>query len=159
MYAFSHLLQELFILINCMQNSGEGKLSTAQLCLASAALVQSASTCSDGDTLASYCIESLLEAVHLERKEEVRQKLFLAVIATTPASNLPLLGKLLEEIKSIIVGETKSDNNDGRMQEQKAELVNALFAEISERVGDREKEFAIRWWFENREALNVSLVL
>ena len=32
-------------------------------------------------------------------------------------------------------------------------MVNNLFEEIVQRVGDGEKEFVMRWWFKEREVL------
>lgn len=31
--------------------------------------------------------------------------------------------------------------------------MQALFKEISENVGDQEKEFAVRWWYEHRDQM------
>jgi len=41
----------------------------------------------------------------------------------------------------------------GAGEERRDELVRALFEEIMQRVGDMEKEFAMRWWEDNRAAL------
>ena len=42
-------------------------------------------------------------------------------------------------------------NADG--DERRKELVEELFREILENVGDREKEVIMRWWYEVREEL------
>jgi len=42
--------------------------------------------------------------------------------------------------------------------DKRKELVEELFKEILERVGDREKEFVLRWWYEVREEM-VGVIL
>jgi hypothetical protein len=37
------------------------------------------------------------------------------------------------------------------------EMVGEVFKEIMENVGDREKEYCLRWWEEQREALEGNL--
>ncbi|THH05099.1 hypothetical protein EW146_g9993, partial [Bondarzewia mesenterica] len=52
-----------------------------------------------------------------------------------------------------IINHTSTESAAG--EECRQELVDALFKEILERVGDREKEFAMRWWEENRAILEL----
>jgi hypothetical protein len=41
--------------------------------------------------------------------------------------------------------------------EERWELVRDVFKEILENVGDREKEYCLRWWEEQRDALEGSI--
>ncbi|KAF5369431.1 hypothetical protein D9758_002821 [Tetrapyrgos nigripes] len=43
--------------------------------------------------------------------------------------------------------------NVKELEKQRDEIVKALYREILERVGDREKEVVVRWWYENLEVL------
>lgn len=36
---------------------------------------------------------------------------------------------------------------------ERKELIEELFKELLERVGDREKEIVMRWWYDEREGL------
>lgn len=69
-------------------------------------------------------------------------RLRLILVSCVPAVPLALLPRLLEPIRLAI---------DTALEDQKRkELIDALFVEINERVGDREKEYMIRWWGEQR---------
>ncbi|TFK68447.1 hypothetical protein BDN72DRAFT_681562 [Pluteus cervinus] len=177
-----------------IENSVEGKLSTDQLRLAYAALVRSASTsaiAADQDatyTLAWYCVTQLLGAIDALRTTIDTQtrgatenaaaknqlhRLHLTLISTVSSLPLPLLARVLEEVRIIIVAYQGSDSgaaparrprvkdkgrhSDKAKAEQlgklRSELVEALFTEILEKVGDREKEEAMRWWYDHREKL------
>ena len=50
--------------------------------------------------------------------------------------------RVLDEIRNNIVAVGE--------QGERKELIDALFAEILENVGDREKEVSMRWWYTNR---------
>ncbi|KAF9465773.1 hypothetical protein BDZ94DRAFT_1159342 [Collybia nuda] len=162
-----------------IENSGDNKLSTPQLRLAYAALVQAASasattfgTTPDGSfSLAWYCVESLLDMIRkltpAERgtgigknvlNEAQLHRLHLTLISTVASLPLPLMVRALEEIRYIITAQTQSDGDvpgvGGSVEaETKKELVKALFTEILEGVGDREKEAAMRWWYTNRQKM------
>ncbi|KAI0917380.1 hypothetical protein AcW2_007517 [Taiwanofungus camphoratus] len=167
----------------CSQNSGEGKLSSNQLCLAFAALVRSASafgkmtSYSDsrtgGEAMAWYCIETLLNVIRQTSASSVQEPssssphlhhLHLALIATVPSLSLSLLPQVLTELKNIIrdcsstalVNSGSNPEFRSIVQQRRADLVRALFKEISENVGNEEKEFAMRWWYDNREDLSVT---
>lgn len=71
----------------------------------------------------------------------------LALIATVPSVSLVLLPQLLETIRSEILQKA--------VPERKGELVDALFKEILENVGDQEKEYAMRWWYDQRDTFGV----
>ncbi len=41
--------------------------------------------------------------------------------------------------------------------EERWELVREVFKEIMENMGDREKEYCLRWWEEERDVLEESI--
>lgn len=124
--------------------------------------MRSASTLSaNGHVLAWYCIDTLLQTIHKQAAkgkgkattpeslapdgDETRaHRLHLMLVSSVSAVPLALLSKVLDEIRGIIVDGRTRTSGDGL--EEKRELVEALFGEIMEKVGDREKEFVIRWW-------------
>ncbi|KAF7365404.1 hypothetical protein MVEN_00412900 [Mycena venus] len=159
-----------------IENSVDGRLSTPQLRLAFASLVRSASASAhssnsagdlaladEGYTLAWYCVDTLLDAIHalsvgsdssLENSNDERlHRLHLTLISVVPTLPLKLLPRVLEEVKTILTtrggggGDVQLDVSSGAKAK---ELVDATFVEISERVGDREKELVMRWWYDNR---------
>ncbi|KAF7346109.1 hypothetical protein MSAN_01837600 [Mycena sanguinolenta] len=145
-----------------IENSADGMLSTAQLRLAFASLVRGASASAHSpnlagngdaadDALAWYCVDALLEAIHglsspsgtpdASSGNDRLHRLHLTLISVVPSLPLNLLLRVLEEIRTILTT---------AQSEKASELVDATFMEISERVGDREKELVMRWWYENR---------
>ena len=84
-------------------------------------------------------------------------RLHLALIATVPSVSLTLLPRLLSEVMAIVVSVSAPSPahyaTERRVEEMRAELVDALFKAISQDVGDAEKAYAIEWWYENREEL------
>ncbi|OSX57300.1 hypothetical protein POSPLADRAFT_1157257 [Postia placenta MAD-698-R-SB12] len=161
-----------------IENSGEGRLSTTQLCLAYAALVRSASAFgrvkathpeshTDGDVFAWYCIQALLDAIReighptpiVDEQDEHLQRLGLTLIATVPSVSLTLLPRMLEECERIITSSrswAKTASNFD--QSPRIHLAKALFREISENVGDAEKEYCIQWWHDHRDTLTASVL-
>ena len=144
-----------------LQNSVEGRLIGAQLRIAFAALVRSAGSCgtAEGDTLAWFCIQSLLDVLstlspHLatgsnspvQGDAERAYRLRLMLVSSLPAIPLKLLPRGLEEIKKCIVDE----NEKGRREE----LIDEVLKEILERVGDREKVIVMKWWQSNRDSFS-----
>lgn len=69
----------------------------------------------------------------------------LTLLSTIPSVPLELLSGILDEIRGIIIGEEE--------EQKREELVEALFKEIEEGVGDREKEYVVWWWGRFREEL------
>ena len=149
-----------------LQNSADGKLSTPQLRLAFSALVRSASAsayvadvstlANDRYALAWFCVDSLLRTIHslshsAVSEEERLHRLHLTLISIVPSLPLTLLARVLDHIRTIITSSSTG--------ERKQELIQALFDEILEKVGEREKEFAMRWWHDNREALGGSALV
>lgn len=143
-----------------IENSEDGRLNTPQIRLAYSALVRSASASAtkfnspthESFELAWYCIELLFEKIRQLTPEaetggvnERLHRLHLTLISTVPSLPLPLMIRVLDETRNIIV----------KVEEprEKKELIDALFAEILDNVGDREKEASIRWWYTNRPRL------
>ena len=96
-----------------------------------------------------YCVELILDKIrHLTLETEAGSaqerlhRLRLTLISTVPSLPLPLMIRVLDEIQNIVV--------NVRETRERKELVDAVFAEILEGVGDREKEASIKWWYTNR---------
>ncbi|KAF9010153.1 hypothetical protein BDQ17DRAFT_1299826 [Cyathus striatus] len=170
-----------------VENSVDGGLSSAQLCLAFSALVRSAGATSpdtppDEPCLMSwYCIEHILDVVRslsqyntdakgkakatfLDYNTDLSGRLFrlhLMLVASVSSLPLTLMLRLLDEIRGIIILYPLPDNSVPLQDEEKGPkrqvLVEALFEEILEKVGDREKEGAMRWWYQNRATLTGGL--
>lgn len=133
--------------------------------------------------MAQYCVSALIDKIHqistsiapsdeghgssTERERERNQQLHrlrLTLISTLSALPLSLLPGVLHEIRTMLVGmgDEPREAVDGRADEEdsdKDELVQALYREILEGVGDREKEFMIRWWVEMKDGLGAVFVL
>ncbi|KAJ7075880.1 hypothetical protein B0H15DRAFT_612967 [Mycena belliarum] len=154
-----------------IENSIDGRLNTPQLRLAFASLVRSACASGHsldltrGDTadmyaLAWYCIDALLAAIHdlsLSRDsgrststvDEQLHRLHLTLISVVPTLPLKLLPRVLDEVKAVLAGHG-AQTDSGKAKE----LIDATFVEISERAGDREKEYVMRWWYDNRSSFS-----
>jgi len=139
----------------------EGRLISTQLRIAFTTLVRSAGSCgtAEGDTLAWFCIQSLLGVLSsispqatsgpnfsVQGDAERAHRLRLMLVSSLPSIPLKLLPRSLEEIGKCIVGE----NEKGR----RGELVGEVLKEILEGVGDREKVIVMKWWQSNRESFS-----
>lgn len=119
-----------------------------QLRLAFAVLVKSASLTRD-PALAWLCISSIFATCkELGQDTDRRHRLHLALISSVPSLSLALLPQALSEVKDIIDG-TPDDAI-------RKELMEALFQEIVENIGDMEKEFAVHWWNERRVEWSIA---
>ncbi|KAF8843207.1 hypothetical protein BDN67DRAFT_964560 [Paxillus ammoniavirescens] len=128
-----------------IENSAEGKLNVAQLRLAFVTLVRSATLTRD-PALGWLCIDSILAACRaFSAPQDVsqRHRLHLSVISSLPSLPLALLSRALSAVKDIV--DATPDTNENRK-----ELMEAVFQEILENMGDAEKEYAVRWWNEQR---------
>lgn len=173
---------EISSLMVLSQNAKDGKLTTSQFRLAYSALVRSANTgrapnslrpqltgpSHNGLALARLCIEELLQAINsysppsmnasssedaseeTDAQIEELTRLRLALISLVPNVTIQLLPYLLQDIDRIICAE-----QDRR---RKRNLIDAVFDEILERVGDEEKEFAMCWWNERLPLWSEGLV-
>ncbi|KAF8895163.1 hypothetical protein BD779DRAFT_1497859 [Infundibulicybe gibba] len=159
-----------FYLQTLIKNSNEDGLSTPQLRLAFSALVgcaaavthnssPSTSGAKESPALAWYCIEMVLHLLRDESQDMQagrRHKLILALISSVSQLPLSILEKALGEIRDVILATNQLPHEEGHDDDSKGEdgqeLVDALFDEILEQVGDREKETAVRWWYAKRAA-------
>ncbi|KAF9649000.1 hypothetical protein BDM02DRAFT_3095428 [Thelephora ganbajun] len=147
---------------NCLlENSVEGRLISAQLRIAFAALVRSAGSCGtvDGDALVWFCIQSLLDVLStlsphatsspnsiVQGDVERAHRLRLMLVSSLPTIPLKLLPRGLEAIRKSIA--------DERDMGRREELVGEVLKEILERVGDREKVIVMKWWQSNRDSFS-----
>jgi hypothetical protein len=124
-----------------------------QLCLAFSALLRcavstsAAASASAAETparyaLAQFCLDALITAL-LDTSSDAGQKhrLDLALISSVSSLPLALLPGALDKIQHVITN-TRGDG-------ARREMVDALFREMMERVGDKEKSFVVQWWGEN----------
>ena len=131
------------------QNSSDGRLNVGQLCLAFATLVKSASLTRD-PALPWLCISSILATCkELMQGDDRRHRLQLALISSLSSLPLALLPQALSAVQDIIDGAPNDAN--------RKELVEALFKEIMENIGDAEKEYVVRWWNERRIGWSAAL--
>jgi hypothetical protein len=129
-------------------------------------------------SLSWFCVQLLLDTINPSSQgenghesspkddmtEERLHRLHLTLISTVPSLPLVLMLRALQEIKTIItsilspplesISLAPSTSSRGDTKPRKAgtrgELVKALFQEIMEQVGYREKSAAMHWWYENR---------
>lgn len=84
-------------------------------------------------------------------------RLHLMLIATVSSLPLSLMLLALDEIRILMTAyapdDSGADTSAGEGALQKAELLAALFSELIEKTGDREKEAAIHWWYKYRSTL------
>ncbi len=127
-----------------VENSAENGLDTVQLRLAFQTLVKSA--CRQENAIGWFPVEELIRAIEKYRDDDARaHRLRLALIASVSAvRGVDMLSKILKEVRRVIKGKSE---------------VERLGEEVIERVGDREKAFAIRWWAENRKRLEAEYEL
>ena len=132
----------------CIQNSIDGKLTTSQLRLAFSALTSSASASTPA--MGKFCISSLISLLSsLSANEDAQRRHRLGLVLVSTLSALPLA--VLPDALAAVANEMKDSKS-----EKRAELASEVFKEIMENVGDREKEYCLRWWEEQREALEGS---
>lgn len=97
----------------------------------------------DQHVLALYCVSELIAYIRGRPQSKLPSEQLLALqltlISTLPSIPLSILPGILEDTLAIISAVPESSPD-------KRALHQALFAEISERVGDREKEYFLRWW-------------
>ena len=132
-----------------VQNSVDGKLTTSQLRLAFSALTGSASASTPA--MGKFCLSSLLSTLSgLSAKEDAQRRHRLRLVLMSTLSALPLV--VLPDALAAVADEIRDSKS-----EERSELVREVFKEIMENVGDREKEYCLRWWEEQREALEGSV--
>lgn len=129
-------------------------MTNEQLRLAFSSLVIGASSNAkqDNGALTWFCVSSLVDEIKCldltnpDQKEQYT-RLVLSLISLVPVmpSSTPLLPKLLEEIENIVRHQP---------EEEKKMLSNAIYEEILRRVGDGQREFILRWWFDVFNGIN-----
>jgi len=132
-----------------LENSVDGKLTTPQLRLTYNALTSSAS--GNAPAMGQLCLSSLVSL--LTRLSEAgdaqrRHRLRLVLVSTLSALPAVVLPYGLDAVSDAI-----RDSKD----EERWELVREVFKEILENMGDREKGYCLRWWEEQRDALEGSI--
>lgn len=105
----------------------------------------------DGDTFAWFCFSELLRAAQSPENDEHRQSMHLALVASISAVSLAVLPRVLDTILNDVIVPASKESEGARRNTE--ELVNGLFEEISDRVGDAEKECAMRWWNAHKSRL------
>lgn len=109
----------------------------------------------DGDAFAWFCVDELLRASQSAAVDaEQRQSMCHAIVASVSAVSLKLLPRMLDVVLLEVIEPLAKEPIQRKDAE---ELVGALFEEISDRVGDTEKEFAMRWWDENKGRLRAAV--
>jgi hypothetical protein len=126
-----------------IQNSADGKLTTAQLRLAYSALTSSAS--GNAPAMGHFCLSSLLSALAgLSAADDAERRHRLRLVLVSTLSALPFV-VLPDGLKAV------SDSIRDSKGEERRELVKEVFKEIMENVGDQGKGYCLRWWEEERE--------
>ncbi|KZV62458.1 hypothetical protein PENSPDRAFT_758688 [Peniophora sp. CONT] len=120
-----------------LENSADERLSTAQLRLAFSALVSSAATSSRA--LAHHALSALLALIQTSPPAQ-KQRLRLALVSSLSGLDLPLLSIFADRARETIMAMGEDE------REEKDELWEDLFNELVVNSGDREKEWAMRWW-------------
>ncbi|VDC04494.1 unnamed protein product [Peniophora sp. CBMAI 1063] len=121
-----------------LENSADEKLSTTQLRLAFSALVSSAATSSRA--LAHHALSAILALIQTSPPAQ-KQRLRLALISSLSGLDLPLLSIFADRARETILAAGV---------EERDELWEELFKELVVNSGDREKEWAMRWWADHR---------
>lgn len=97
--------------------------------------------------MTQYCIDALLASIQSSSEDKERaHRLHLTLVSTLPSLPLRLLQSTLSSIRDIL--QILPIGSDERKT-----LVEDLFSEILERIGDQEKEFVMRWWYDERDGL------
>ncbi|KAH9989689.1 hypothetical protein BJV74DRAFT_922453 [Russula compacta] len=123
--------------VQCLlENSADGKLTTAQLRLAYSALMSSAS--GNAPAMGQFCLSSLLSALTgLSEADDAPRRHRLRLVLVSTLSALPLI--VLQDALNAVSHEIGASRGEERQQ-----LVKEVFKEIMENVGDGEKEYCLR---------------
>ncbi|KAL1711049.1 hypothetical protein EV121DRAFT_191675 [Schizophyllum commune] len=140
-----------------IENSSPSHLSLAQLRHAYAMVVRCAG--SHDDALALYCVQALLDALtgHAEGNDGTirpdaahKQRLRLTLASTISSVPTSLLPQVLDELKKLATHSSDDLTATTFTIEERVALRDAIFEEITEKVGNAGKEYAVRWWYANR---------
>ncbi len=132
-----------------IQNSVNGKLTTPQLRLAYNTLTNSASE--NAPAMGQLCLSSLVSLLtRLSEADDAQRRHRLRLVLVSTLSALPA-AVLPDGLNAV------SDAIQGSKDEERWELVREVFKEIMENMGDREKEYCLRWWEEQRDGLEGNI--
>ena len=96
------------------------------------------------------------------KTDERTHRLSLMLISTISSLPMSIMLRALDEVYVIISAYSSSSrDDDGNLEgssqserrRRKKELLEALFSEILEKIGDCEKEAAMKWWYTHRPVL------
>ncbi|THV03890.1 hypothetical protein K435DRAFT_835673 [Dendrothele bispora CBS 962.96] len=115
------------------------------------------------DSLAEMIIEDIITAARtLENSShndsdsrEQLHRLRLSLVSCLSALPVHLLERALEECKRVLMlphfggsgGDADDEDREGDGERREA-LIQALYKEILEKVGDREKDVVVKWWYD-----------
>ena len=100
--------------------------------------------------MGQFCLSSLLSALSDlsattdDDAAQRRHRLHLVLVSTLSALPLVILPEALNAVEDAIRGSKGGEQR---------ELAKEVFKEIMENVGDREKEYCLRWWEGQRSHL------
>ena len=135
--------------VQYIQNSVDGKLTTPQLRLTYNALTSNASE--NAPAMGQLCFSSLVSLIsRLSETGDAQRRHRLRLVLVSTLSVLPTV-VLPDGLNA--VSDAIRDSKD----EERWELVREVFKEIMENMGDREKGYCLRWWEEQRDALEGSI--
>ncbi|KAL1715400.1 hypothetical protein EV715DRAFT_207566 [Schizophyllum commune] len=143
-----------------IENSSPSHLSLAQLRHAYAMVVRCAGA--HDDALAMYCVQALLDALRgsaqgddgtIQPDAAHKQRLRLTLASTISSVPTSLLPQVLEELKNLATHSSDGPTATTFTIEERVALRDAIFEEITEKVGNARKEYAVRWWYANRGVL------
>lgn len=98
-----------------------------------------------GKILAQFCVDALLARISAAPSRDERHRLHLALVSLLSSLPVSLLPGTLQHAKRVISAEDDA--------EMRGALVDALYQELLEKVGDRGKAVAVREWHEARVVL------
>ncbi|KAL1758438.1 hypothetical protein FB107DRAFT_207204 [Schizophyllum commune] len=142
-----------------IENSSPSRLSLAQLRHAYAMVVRCAGA--HDDALALYCVQALLDALRgraegddgtVELGASQKQRLRLTLASTISSVPTSLLPQVLDELKNLATHSSDGPTATTFTIEERVALRDAIFEEITEKIGNAGKEYAVRWWYANRGA-------
>ncbi|KAG8893809.1 hypothetical protein FRB99_001696, partial [Tulasnella sp. 403] len=134
-----------------LQNVGDTKLSSDQLCLAYASLVSSAVTVDQA--LAQYCINKLLSALQEASSNSTSEgitntfHLRRTLVSLISALDSNLLHGLLPEVRQQVLRETDPP--------RRLKLKELAFKQVLEMVSDAQREMAMKWWLDVRDEFTI----
>ncbi|KAL1736633.1 hypothetical protein EV714DRAFT_197507 [Schizophyllum commune] len=140
-----------------IENSSPSHLSLAQLRHAYAMVVRCAGA--HDDALAMYCVQALLDALTgraegndgtIQPDAAHKQRLRLTLASTISSVPTSLLPQVLDELKNLATHSSDGPTATTFTIEERVALRDAIFEEITEKVGNAGKEYAVRWWYANR---------